>query len=38
VKEYNTEGVYEPRTLNTSIRKPYGTAEGVLVEVFPSSV
>jgi len=38
VKEYNTEGVNEPRTLDTSVRKPYGTAEGVLVEVLPPSV
>lgn len=38
MKEYNTEGVNEPRTLDTSVRKPYGTAEGVLVEVLPPSV
>jgi hypothetical protein len=38
VKENNTEGVHEPRTLDTSVREPYGIAERVVVQVFSSSV
>ena len=37
MKEYNTEHVNEPRTLDTSVRIPYGIAEWVVLKVlFPS--
>jgi hypothetical protein len=38
VKENDTEGVYEPRTLDASVREPYGVAQWVLVQMLPPSV
>lgn len=38
MKENHAEGVNDPRTLDTSIRKPDGIAQRVLIQVLPPSV